>query len=79
MSRVDLERFTADLEHAPGLSEEFSSLGYDPEAWVQRASAKGYHLTSDEADGLSSSYGELSLEDLDNVAGGWTDPPDGGG
>ncbi len=75
MSRSDLERFTADLQCVPGLSEEFSSLGYDPEAWVRHAGAKGYHLTSDEADGLSSGHGELSDDDLDNVAGGWVDPP----
>ena len=75
MSRADLERFTADLQNVPGLSEEFSELGYDPDAWIRGAGAKGYHLTSEEAEGLCSSHGELSIDDLDHVAGGWTEPP----
>ncbi|MCP4661853.1 MAG: hypothetical protein GY856_41145 [bacterium] len=75
MSRTDLVRFTADLHNVPGLAEEFSSLGLDPGAWVRRASTKGYHLTSEEAEGLSSSYGGLSDDDLQSVASGWTQPP----
>ncbi len=69
MSRVDLERFTGDLQYVPGLSEAFSSLGYDPEAWVRQASGKGCHLISAEVDGLSSSYGEPSDDDLDQHPG----------
>lgn len=75
MSRADLERLTADLQNVLGLSEEFSELGYDPDAWIRRASTKGYHLSSEEAEGLCSSHGELSEDDLDQVAGGWSDPP----
>jgi len=75
MSKVDLERFSVDLQNDPGLMEEFSKMGHNPDAWVRLADTKGYHLTSAEAEGLSSSFGELSDDDLDHVAGGWSDPP----
>ncbi len=75
MSRADLERFTAEFRSVPGLAEEFTSLGHDPGAWVRHASTKGYHLTLEEAKGLSSSCGDLSEADLQSVASGWTQPP----
>ena len=40
---------------------------------------KGYRLTMEEAISLSSSYQELSDDDLEDVAGGWTNNNDGGG
>lgn len=78
MSRVDLERLTLDLESNPGLSEEFSSFGDDAVAWQRHAGQKGYHLTTEEAAGLSSSFGELTDEDLEGVAGGWNGDEGGG-
>ena len=79
MSRVELERFTADLQDDSEVWEEFANLEDDPGAWVRRARARGYHLTLEEAEGLSSSYGELSVEDIEQVAGGWTGDDGGGG
>ena len=72
MSRTDLERLTADLQDQAELLEEFTNLEPDPESWVAHAAGKGYQLTSEEAEGLISSYGTLSLEDLEMVAGGWS-------
>jgi len=79
MKNVELERFITDFQKDPALSKEFTHLGDDPEAWVRLATAKGYRLTVDEASGLSSSYAELSDEDLENVAGGWDGDGSGDG
>lgn len=79
MSRADLERLSADLESDMGLSEGFACLGNDVAAWVSRAQAKGYHLTNEEAAGLASSFDELSDDELDHVAGGWSGDEGGGG
>lgn len=73
----DLERLMAAAEKDPVLSEELSA--FEPEALVRWAVGKGYRLTLAEAEGLGASFQELSDEDLEQVAGGWTgdndDPP----
>ena len=79
MSKIDLERLVLDLDTNPGLSEEFAALGEQGEAWRHHAQTKGYHLTSEEAAGLVSSYGELTDEDLESIAGGWSGDDEGGG
>lgn len=71
MSRPDLIRFTEDFQNDLSLSDAFNSLGDDATAWCQLAAEKGYELSLDEAEGLISSYGELSDDELENVAGGW--------
>lgn len=78
MSRFELERFTADAEKDPGMADEISRLEGDPQALVRWAAQHGYQLTADEARGLAASVGELSDEELENVAGGW-DGNSGGG
>lgn len=80
MSRADLQRFAADLEADSRLADEFGALGDEPEEWHRLAVAKGYQLTFEEARGLSSSYEELSDDELEQVAGGWdgTDPTGSG-
>lgn len=74
-SRTDLQRLTEDLEADAALADEFRALGDDATAWHRQAASKGYQLTFEEASGLSSSYLDLSDEELEDVAGGW----DGGG
>lgn len=71
MSRPDLIRFTEDFQNDLSLAAAFDNLSGDATAWCQLAAEKGYELTLDEAEGLISSYGELSDDDLENVAGGW--------
>ena len=72
----DLQRLTAAAEKDPVLSEKLSTL--EAEALVEWAAAQGYSLTLGEAQGLSATYEELSDDDLEQVAGGWTGngPPD---
>lgn len=75
MSRRELQRLTDDLGADAAFAEELRALGDDPGAWKREAAARGYELTMEEARGLSSSYRELSDDELEDVAGGW----DGGG
>ncbi len=79
MSRFQTERFIKDFQNRPELSEEFTSLGDNPEAWVKLASTRGYELTLEQASSLCSSYTELSDDDLEDVAGGWDGNGGGGG
>ena len=66
----DLQRLMAAAEKDPALSERLSAL--EAEALVEWAAAKGYSLTLDEAQSFSATYEELSDDDLEQVAGGWT-------
>jgi predicted ribosomally synthesized peptide with nif11-like leader len=79
MSRLELERFTADFERDRALAEEFTRLGDDAAAWLRLAADRGYRLTAEEAQGLSSSHRELSDDELENVAGGDWSQGGGGG
>ncbi|MEM7051276.1 MAG: Nif11-like leader peptide family RiPP precursor [Acidobacteriota bacterium] len=82
MSLEDLNRLALALSEDPALNDEFQSLEEDPAVWVAWAQTKGFTLTLEEAEQLG---GEISDEDLDQVAGGWAgnnpppDPPPGGG
>lgn len=78
MSRADLNRLLGDLQKTPGMLEEIR--GADPEAAVRWAGARGYDLTSEEAEELVASDRELTEDELEEAAGGeeaW--PPPGGG
>lgn len=80
MSSIDARRLKVAAEESPGLFEELSAL--EPEALIQWAVVKGYVLTLEEACGFKADHQELSDEDLEQVAGGWTEPVnnnDGGG
>lgn len=79
MSGTDLQRFTEELDADAALAGEFCALGNDPEAWHRRAASKGYNLTLEEAGALSSSYRELSDDELEDVAGGWDGSGSGSG
>lgn len=72
MSTSDLQRLTNDLENDPALADLFSEIWSDVEAVAQLASERGYSLTTEEAAGLCASWEELSDEDLEQVAGGWS-------
>ncbi len=72
MSSVDAQRLMADLQTDSDLLDEFLALGSDIDGWVTLAASRGYSLTFEEAEGLSSSYEELSDDDLEEVAGGWS-------
>lgn len=78
MSTAEFERFLSDLQRDPELMEEFRSLAEDPAIWVRWASAKGYEISQDEAAALEDTYSEISDDDLEQAAGGWSGE-DGGG
>ena len=72
MSMADLERLTTDLQENPNLAEEFESLGDDATAWAQLAATRSYVVTAQEVEDLCSGFEELSDDDLEEAAGGWT-------
>ena len=72
MSTADLERLTTALQENSNLAEEFENLEDNPAAWVQLASTRGYIVTEQEVEGLCSGSEELSDEDLEEAAGGWS-------
>jgi predicted ribosomally synthesized peptide with nif11-like leader len=76
MSQRELERFLSDVDGNAELAAEFRRRSQDLEAAVQWARARGYDFTRAEAEALNRA-GELSDDDLDLAAGGWssTDPP----
>jgi predicted ribosomally synthesized peptide with nif11-like leader len=73
MSRKELERFLGDLEADAELARAFAPFGGDLDAAVRWVNARGYDVTREEAAGLDFP-GELSDDELDVAAGGWTDP-----
>jgi predicted ribosomally synthesized peptide with nif11-like leader len=76
MSQGELDRFVADVAKDPELMRDFRRLAGDMDSLVRWSNAMGYGFTRAEAERLSAE-GELSDDDLDMVAGGWsaTDPP----
>jgi predicted ribosomally synthesized peptide with nif11-like leader len=75
MSRSELQRFLGDLRRISGFSEEFERLAGDLEAQVRWANERGYEFNGEEAVELAG-VGELTDEELEEAAGGWTgDPP----
>jgi predicted ribosomally synthesized peptide with nif11-like leader len=80
MSQGELDRFVADVASDPELMRDFRRLAGDMDSLVRWSNAMGYSFTRDEAERLHAE-GELTDDDLDMVAGGWTstDPPPSGG
>jgi predicted ribosomally synthesized peptide with nif11-like leader len=74
MSLNELNRFLSDLDADPELLAGFRGVAGNLEERVRWANARGYNFAADEAAKMDRS-GELSDDDLDMVAGGWTDPP----
>ncbi len=69
----ELERLTTDLDADASLAEELQGLEEDPAVWAQWAVGKGYQITAEEAaEGLQDYYDQLSDDDLEQAAGGWT-------
>lgn len=78
MSTAEFDRFLSDLQRDPELMEEFRSLSEEPEIWVRWAGAKGYEITLEEATELEETHSEISDDDLEQAAGGWTGSGGGG-
>lgn len=75
MSKIELQRFLTDLRRLAGFSDEFDRLAGDLEAQIRWANGRGYAFDREEAAELAG-FGELSDEELEAAAGGWSgDPP----
>jgi predicted ribosomally synthesized peptide with nif11-like leader len=72
MSQAEFGRFLADLKKNPEMFSEFQKLTGDRPAWFKLAHEKGYNFTAEDAVALGKSSTELSDEDLEKVAGGWS-------
>jgi predicted ribosomally synthesized peptide with nif11-like leader len=70
MSISELARLEADLKRNPDLRREVADLQGEPVQLAQWARRHGYDLTPAELRQLLGSPGELSDDDLEQVAGG---------
>jgi bacteriocin-like protein len=85
MSQIDYQRLVSELRDDPGALQEAAGLTGSAQSLMNWAAAKGYELTSMEAERLLENFQELSDDELDKVAGGedaWgsggsTPPPTG--
>lgn len=78
MSTSELARLVADVETDAALAAALSEMAAaSPEDLVVWAAARGYTITAEEATTLHE--GELTEEDLEEVAGGWDGQGGGGG
>jgi predicted ribosomally synthesized peptide with nif11-like leader len=71
MSRGEVERFLGDLQMSTDLRQELEGLGQDRDALVSWANENGYDFTREEAEELGAFDGDLSDDQLEQVAGGW--------
>ena len=71
MSMEELKRFGADVKENKELQEAAKAAGDDAEAITKLANEKGYDFTVEDLKAAKEeAKGELSEEQLDNVAGG---------
>jgi predicted ribosomally synthesized peptide with nif11-like leader len=66
MSKPDLARLIADLQHNPELAKQVGTSGPS----VQWARERGYDVTQEELSELAESNRELSDDELEQAAGG---------
>lgn len=71
MSRGEVERFLGDLQMSADLRQELEGLGQDRDVLVSWANENGYDFTREEAEELGAFDGDLSDDQLEQVAGGW--------
>lgn len=71
MSKDEVARFSNDVKNNPELQAEFKHTGTDMDAFVSLANEKGYDFSADDVKAhAAEKSGELSDEQLDQVAGG---------
>jgi len=71
MSKESLQKFAQKLEQDSEWGNQFNDLSV--EEFVARASEEGFDITAEEINSVTqeSAEGELSEDDLENVAGGF--------
>jgi predicted ribosomally synthesized peptide with nif11-like leader len=75
MSKAEIDRLSEDISHNHSLRLELESVEGESEEIARWARTRGYEVANDEVNGLRESE-ELSDDDLEAVAGGWTGEPD---
>lgn len=71
MSKVEVERFAADLNKDEALFDEVAGMAGDPAAMAKLAGERGYDFSADELAEFSQSKShEISDEQLDAAVGG---------
>ncbi len=71
MSTEELKKFSEAVKNDAALQEELKKIGTDEAAIVDLAKSKGFDIDAAELKAQAeNSKGELSEEQLDNVAGG---------
>lgn len=71
---AEVKRFMSDLQEDEQMQKEFKAVEGDLDAVVAKANARGYKFNRSD---IESKEGELSEDDLDQVAGGWNIGCDG--
>ena len=73
--KSEIERLVEAIENSDELQEEVNQLGTDPEDLLEWARRKGYEFSLDDFNAYAETrVGELSSDDLDQVAGGAMKP-----
>lgn len=73
MSIDEVKRFSLAVQDSPELQEEIKKIGPDLPAIAAFAAKKGYSFSAEELQQCATlQKGELSEDQLDNVAGGGT-------
>ncbi len=67
---TEIERFNQDVRENKEMQQEIKSIGSDLDKLVAYANAKGYKFTVAGVEARAKQGGELSEDQLDNVAGG---------
>jgi predicted ribosomally synthesized peptide with nif11-like leader len=75
MPSSELSRLLEDLRKDPDLLNESRGLLHDPDAALRWAVDRGYRLTLRDVAELCDSDRELSIDDLEEAAGGAWPPP----
>ncbi|MGM0379451.1 MAG: Nif11-like leader peptide family RiPP precursor [Bacillota bacterium] len=68
----EIKRFNKDVKEDKEMLEEVKKIGNDLEKIVKYANSKGYEFTSEDLESQADNNSELSEEQLDEVAGGFS-------
>ncbi len=67
---TEIERFNQEIRENKEMQEEIKNIGSDLDKLVAYANSKGYKFTVADVEARAKQGGELSEDQLDNVAGG---------
>ncbi|MBF4692602.1 Nif11-like leader peptide family RiPP precursor [Fusibacter ferrireducens] len=70
MSYGEIERFNQAMREDSEMLDEFKALGTEVGSIIEFANHKGFNFTLKDVQEAQAASGELSEDDLENVAGG---------